>query len=133
MPSRVWSHLSDYAMIDASGKASIIGEFDLIYAATLPAQHPMLFVTSKWIGFENESFTHQVRITSPSKKEVSKGPRSTIIMQTRPGAHDSMHINFDAFLLTSFEEYGEYAIDIIVNNDVVHILPLSIVRPIKAS
>ena len=41
MPSRVWSHLCDYATIDASGKATIVGEFDNIYVPGLPIQYPL--------------------------------------------------------------------------------------------
>lgn len=127
MPSRVWSHLCDYATVDAGGKATIIGEFDRIFAPNVPIQHPLFFVISKWAGNDNESFSYQIRVISPSRKEVLKGPRSIIIVKGNGNSYGN-HINIDSFMMINIEEFGEYAIEIIVNENPVHILPLVVAK-----
>ena len=127
MPSRVWSHLCDYATIDARGKATIVGEFDNIFVQTLPIQYPLYFVISKWSGFGGESFTLAVKVVSPSGKVLAGSPESAVTMQPMANG-EGIHINADSFMMQRFEEAGEYAIEILLNGDPVHILRLNVVQ-----
>ncbi len=127
MPIRVWTHLCDYATVDVNGKASILGEFDRIFSQAVPANHPFFFVISKWNGMINESFSHQVIITSPTRQEIAVGSENRVVLRdTNNGG--SNHITVDGFLMTNFPEYGEYAIEILLNGNPVHILPLHLVK-----
>lgn len=123
MPSRVWSHLCDYAAVDANGKATIVGEFDNIFTQALPIQYPLFFVVSKWAGSNGETFTHQVRITAPSRAEILKSRVVPITIQGAGNA-DGTYINIDTFMMFPITEFGEHAIEIIINDNPVHILPL---------
>lgn len=125
MPSRVWSHLCDYATIDGSGKPMIIGDFDNINVPTLPAQLPLFFVISKWNGYNGESFTHRIRVISPGGEEISSSSEVNVTIQGS-ASDDGNHINLDSFMMLQFYEFGEYAIEIVLNGNPVHILPLNV-------
>ncbi len=125
MPSRVWSHLCDYAAIDASGKATIVGEFDNINVPNLPIQYPLFFVISKWNGYSEESFTHSVRVTSPSGQEIAASPETNVTIRGAANGEGN-HINADSFMMLPFQEFGEYAIEIMLNGNPVHILRLNV-------
>lgn len=125
MPSRVWSHLCDYATIDASGKPTIVGDFDRINARSLPIQFPLFFVISKWNGYSGEFFTHRVRVVSPSGQEVAGTEEVNVTIQSA-GNGDGNHVNIDSFMMLHLQEFGEYAIEILLNGNPVHILPLTV-------
>jgi len=125
MPSRVWSHLCDYAAIDGSGKPMIIGDFDNINVPNLPIQLPLFFVISKWVGYGGETFTHHIRIISPSGREISSSSQTNITIQPGPN-DDGNHLNLDSFMMLQFDEFGEYVIEIVLDGNTVHILPLMV-------
>jgi hypothetical protein len=125
MPVRVWSHICDYAAIDASGKPTIVGEFDRIYAPAFPMRHPFFFVISKWSGSIGETFTHRVRVSSPNRQVLAESAETTITMRGE-GESDSNHIAVDAFMMLEFPKSGEYSIDILINKLPVHVLRLAV-------
>jgi hypothetical protein len=125
MPSRVWSHLCDYATIDANGKPTIVGDFDRINANSVPIQFPLFFVISKWNGYSGEYFTHRVRVVSPSGQEISSTEEVNVMIQAM-GSGDGNHVNIDSFMMMQLHEFGEYAIEILLNGDPVHILALMV-------
>lgn len=127
MPSRVWSHICDYAALDANGKAMIIGEFDHIYSQGVPLKFPLFFVTTKWNGNDKETFTHQVRITSPSRKQIANSGLANVTIKGNVEGIGN-HTNVDGFMLVDFPEFGEYAIEILLNGNPVHIMPLTLVQ-----
>lgn len=125
MPSRVWSHLCDYATIDGSGKPTILGDFDNINVPGLPIQFPLFFVISKWNGYSGESFTHRVRVIAPSGQEIATSSEVNISIQATAN-QEGNHINVDSFMMLRFYEFGEYAIEIMLDGNPVHILPLNV-------
>ena len=125
MPSRVWSHLCDYATIDASGKPTIIGDFDRINARSLPIQFPLFFVISKWNGYAGEYFTHRVRVVSPSGQEITSTEEVSVNVQGAANG-DGNHVNIDSFMMMQILEFGEHAIEILLNGNPVHILSLTV-------
>ncbi len=125
MPSRVFSHLCDYATIDASGKPTIVGDFDRINARSLPIQFPLFFVISKWNGYGGEQFTNRVRVVSPSGQQLAITQEFNIPIRDM-GGNDGNHVNIDSFMMLQLQEFGEYAIEILLNGNPVHILPLTV-------
>jgi hypothetical protein len=125
MPSRVWSHICDYAAIDANGKAMIIGEFSGINAKSAPVQHPLFFVVIKWAGVDQETFIHRVRITDPNRNTIVESPPENVTIrggEKGEGGHISIH----AFMMTVFKKFGEYSVEILLDDLPVHIMPLFI-------
>jgi hypothetical protein len=41
--------LADYANITADGKVNIMGVFNIIYATTFPARHPMMYLVARLV------------------------------------------------------------------------------------
>ena len=123
MPSRVWSHLCDYAAIDGNGKPMIIGDFDNINVPNQPIQLPLYFVISKWVGYGGETFTHYIRIISPSGREISSSSPVNVTIQPGPN-DDGNYLDLDSFMMLQFDEFGEYVIEIVLDGNTVHILPL---------
>ena len=127
MPSRVWSHICDYATMDASQKASIVGEFDVIFGRTVPVRHPFFFVVSKWNGYDKEQFTLEVRVTSPSRRIIANSGDANITIVG--GANgEGYYIAINAFLMIEFREFGEHSIEFVLNGNAVHFLPLTIAQ-----
>ena len=110
MPSRVWSHLCDYAAIDARGKPTIIGEFDRVFSPSSPVLYPLFFVITKWSGSENETFTEQVKIVSPNKSQIAVGPLNTVTI-TRATEGIGNHVTVGMFMMVEFPKFGEYSIE----------------------
>ena len=127
MPSRVWSHISDYAAMDANGKAMIIGEFDQIFAKNVPIKYHLLYVSVKWSGSDKETFTHAIRITSPSRNQIAV---SNTIQTTINGGVQGIgnHVSVNAFMMVDLPDFGEYAVEILLDGNPVHIMPLTVVR-----
>ncbi len=80
MPSRVWSHLCDYAALNSNMKATIVGEFDEIFAAGVPLKFPLFFVITKWTGSDKETFIDQVRLVSPSRQQIAISSPNTVMI-----------------------------------------------------
>ena len=127
MPSRVWSHICDYATIDANNKASIMGEFDIVFSPSLPIQYPFFFVVSKWTGYTGEQFTLGVRITSPSRRIITNSGEVNIVIQGSAQGEGN-HISVNAFLIVEFQEFGEHSVEFVLNGNAVHFLPLRIIQ-----
>jgi len=103
----------------------IIGDFDNINVPNLPIQLPLFFVISKWVGYGGENFMHWIRIISPSGQEISSSSQVNVTIQA--GAHDDgNHINIDSFMMLQFHEFGEYTIEVMLDGNPVHILPLTV-------
>jgi len=127
MPTRIWSHLCEYATVDMNGRASIFGEFNKIFVQNIPAKHPIFFVITKWGGYPNEEFTHQTKFISPSGK-VLVATREIKTKIRESVNSEGFHIIIDSFVMVDIPEYGEYAIDIIVNGTPTYIMPLIIAQ-----
>jgi hypothetical protein len=76
-----WAFICDYALIDASGKLSILGIFDRLFAANFPAAHPMLYVVASWVAPPGTVAIVELRYWSPAgdligaaQQHVSFGP-----------------------------------------------------------
>lgn len=61
-----WVILCDYAFQDAGRKTCMIGVFDRIYAAKVPAQHHQAALVFKATGDPSESIEFKVEITRPT-------------------------------------------------------------------
>ena len=116
----VAARLSDYAIIDASGKMSVLGIFENIYASNLPTTHAAWYLT---FGLElnyaelGKDFRLKVEMTDSDGKvmfnldttgnfkgDVKVGRRTTlpVVMQLPP---------------TTFESFGAYSFNIWLNDD----------------
>lgn len=85
-----WAFICDYALIDASGKVSVLGIFDRVFAASFPAAHSILYAVASWAGPPGTVAIVELRYWSPAgdligaaQQQVAFGPegKSTGIFQ----------------------------------------------------
>jgi hypothetical protein len=122
MAEIIWVHLCDYAFSDRSGKSSIIGEFDRIFAVKFPIKFAQLFVVLKIRLAQGERFTLETVIRAPDGHTIASSTVPEERMMLNPGSQNAV-FNFGFYTLI-FPEPGEYAVDIRVNGTTVHVLPL---------
>jgi hypothetical protein len=68
-----WSLIADYAMVDQTGKLSLIGIFNRLWAPVFPSMQPVVFLVSAWAGEPNRAVTSELRIWGPSKELIVGG------------------------------------------------------------
>jgi hypothetical protein len=124
MPAINWAFLCDYAYVDASGKASIIGMFENIFVRHLPARHPQIYIAISTIIGKNENFKIGLILSSPSGKEVAKIPQHDITPP--PNAQDNKVVFAFGFFNTEFTETGEHSFEIFIGDTCVHSIPFTI-------
>ena len=133
MPAINWAFLCDYASLDASGKAYIIGIFEHVHVTSLPRRWPQLYVAMEIQTGGKEEFKLSAMISAPSGKPASK--KIVIPFNAkRLGNRTRKGFVAFAFFNTMFEEEGEYHIQLYLNDTFIHHLPLTVrVRPKKVA
>jgi hypothetical protein len=125
MPTIDWVFLCDYAFVDASGKASIIGIFENINAPTLPTNHPQLYIALGSKMNPGENFDLSAILSSSSGKEIAKiDPQKIAIPANAPGIIKG--VMCFGFYSVQFSETGEHHIEIFVDGNSIHSIPLNV-------
>ena len=126
MPTIDWAFLCDYAFVDAAGKASIIGTFENIFAGTLPIKHPQLYVALGMKLTPGDNFELSSKISSPTGREVSKvNTMKVVIPANAPGAGKGVVTL--GYYSVEFTETGEYHVEIFIDGNSVHLIPLNVI------
>lgn len=125
MPTIDWAFLCDYAFVDASGKASIIGVFENVNAAGLPANYAQMYIALGMKIAPGENFDVSAKISSPTGRELSKiNPQKIIIPTNAPGVGKAV-VCF-GFYRIQFTETGEHHIEVFIDGNSVHLISLNI-------
>ena len=125
MPTIDWAFLCDYAFVDASGKASIIGVFENINTPQLPKNHNQMYVALGMKLIPGDNFELSSKISSPTGREISKiNAQKIIIPANTPGAGKAV-VCF-AFYGVQITETGEHHIEIFINDNSVHVIPVNV-------
>src|SRR2546430_17675769 len=66
-PTVLWSMIADQFIVDPSGKYSIIGVWENLFAPAFPAIHPLMFILTQWKGEPNTSAQVETRIWTPNQ------------------------------------------------------------------
>lgn len=125
MPAINWTFLCDYAFVDRAGRASIIRTFTFIRAPKLPFRYPQIFLALEYMADRSEVFTIGASITSPAGKQVAK-----VDLKRRAKAKEKGRVEKGVlplgFYNCLFEEAGEHHVEILINGQSVHFLPLMV-------
>jgi hypothetical protein len=126
MPAINWCFICDYAFVDEKGRASIIKTFSYIRAPVLPFRYPQLFLALEFMAQKGESFSLGAVITAPSGKQLAK---VDITRKAKEAQSEAVEKGFFpiGFYSLQFDEAGEHHIEILVNGNSVHFLPLMII------
>lgn len=116
------------AATQQQGKLNVLGAFDKIWAKQLPVKHPACSVVTR-IRFEKiEDGNHSVKIQIIDQDGKNIGPKleGNIFVQTSPEL-DSSVVNFVLNIQgLKFEKYGQYRIDLAIDNQVKCSLPFHV-------
>jgi hypothetical protein len=125
MPSIDWAFLCDYAFVDTSGKASIIGVFENINALNLPMTHAQMYVALGMKLVPGDNFEVSAKVTSPAGKEITQvNPQRISIPANALGTGKGV-IAF-GFYGTQFSETGEHHIEIFLDGNSIHFIPINV-------
>lgn len=125
MPTIDWAFLCDYAFVDASGKSSIIGIFENINARSLPTTHSQMYIALGMKLNPGDNFEVSSKITSPTGKEIAQvNPQRITIPANAPGVGKGV-VAF-GFYGTKFSETGEHHIEIFLDGNSIHFIPVNI-------
>lgn len=127
--------LADAATIDGAGKLNILGIFDRLSTASLPAQHPQMVLILRFSASIQEMGHHHVAISlrDPSGQEAMRID-GDMQLGSGPGAVGEgirvPHIlHLDGLV---FPGPGRYAFDVIVDGEHHVSVPLTVTGPARA-
>jgi hypothetical protein len=106
-----WALLADYALVDQTGKLSVIGIFSRLWAPTFPSLHPVGFVVVAWTGAPEGSFNAELRLWSPLNEIVLGGQQ---IVQLGADGHAAGLMRLQPIPLPS---PGKYVIELLADGN----------------
>ncbi len=117
----------DHALIDQSGKLSVIGIFERIWVERFPAVHPRLHLVLRLKGRRTEIGEHPVQIVlhDPDGREVLRGDGTVQIGEPPAGVTEveaGAVLSFDVPL----ERPGTFHFDISVDGERQASLPVAV-------
>jgi len=119
------------AATDQQGKLNILGAFDNIFAKKMPTMHPACAVVAR-IRFEKiEEGSHTIRIHIIDEDGKPIGPKLQGNINVRIGDDvDSTATNIVLNIQRlKFEKYGQYRIDLAIDNQIKASLPFNLRGP----
>jgi len=127
--------LADAATIDAAGKLNILGIFDHLSTATLPAQHPHMVLILRFSSSVQEIGPHQVTISLRDPRgaeamhidgEMHLGPGPGVVGE---GVKVPHILHLDGLV---FPTAGRYGFDVSVDGEHHVSVPLMVSGPARA-
>ncbi len=122
-PTVSFTIICDDVRQEMGGKISLMGLFENIYATKFPAIHPRLAVVTEWSEGRGE-FDLKMRLIGPDRKTVLRETSSKMKLNDVNFRHRdvSVHLNIN------FKEPGTYWIENLVDNELIHSMPLRVVQ-----
>lgn len=108
--------------LEANGFNTLVGVISLIVVPMVPFRIMKLFVFSRWVNGEGE-FSQKIRILTPTdEREISSNV--TPFRMTGSDAHTTTVVFFGSL---EFPEYGDYPIEIYLNDDLKLRFPMRVI------
>ena len=118
MPDVEWSLLCDYCLIDQAGKLSLLGIFDRIATPSLPVQHPLLFVVTRWRTQPHQSFVAETRIWTPTEQLLlTTGP---VQVAANPSGQN---LTINQFRGLTLDREGQYLVELLAEGETARFYP----------
>jgi hypothetical protein len=119
------------AATDQLGKLNILGAFDNIFAKKMPTIHPACAVAARIRFNKIEEGSHPIRIQIIDEDGKSIGPKLEGNVNIRIGGDtDSTVANIVLNIQRlKFEKYGQYRIDLAIDNQIKGSLPIYVKEP----
>lgn len=124
MPIIKYAHICEYARVDGGGTVTIIGIFDAIHVPSCPLRFPLLHVITNLFGQKGEEFTFSTRIAAPDGSII----QTVQPVRIRLEQDNSRLSQINGYLGTLFPVFGEYTVEILVDETVVHSIPFQVIQ-----
>jgi hypothetical protein len=118
-----WAILCDYAFLDLNRKMCLIGAFDRVFAASVPAGVPQAAVAMKILGDPGENVAFRLEVMRPSSGQLITAQGSTTV-----GDSGTADVQFNIVGLP-LPDYGVYSINVYVNNALSRTVSFQVMRP----
>jgi len=119
--------VADYALVDQSGKMSVLGIFQHIWVQQFPAMHPRLHLVLRLKGKRTEIGEHavQIRLADESDTELLGGSGTVNFAEPPAGVTE---IEAAAVLVfdVPFPHAGQYRFEITVDGDRKASVPITV-------
>ena len=119
--------VADYALVDQSGKISVLGIFQHIWVQQFPAMHPRLHLVLRLKGKRTEVGEHgvQIRLADEDGLEILGGNGTVTFAEPPAGVID---IEAGAILVfdVPFPHAGLYRFEITVDGDIKAEVPITV-------
>jgi hypothetical protein len=120
MPNRVWSHICKYVAQAPNGEWLPVEEISFLKVRSVPVVINRFHAISNWSGNENEKFTIQVVLKSPSGGILGESKVDPcVIKRNRDGVLSQRRLDA-VFEQIPIRELGEYRVEFIVDNAIFH-------------
>jgi len=124
MAKVLWAFAADQFIVDRSGKFSIIGIWEAVFAPNFPAIHPQVFIVAGWSGQASAQMTYEVRIWAPG---------NTLLITSAPTPFqlgpNGKGISVHQFAPVQLAQPGTYKIEILMNGVLAHTMELTAAVP----
>ena len=121
--------VADYALVDQSGKISVLGIFQHIWVQQFPAMHPRLHLVLRLKGKRTEVGEHgvQIRLADEEGAEILGGNGTVTFAEPPAGVVD---IEAGAILVfdVPFPHPGVYTFDITVDGERKAEVPITVTQ-----
>jgi hypothetical protein len=124
MPLIKYAHICEFARVDAGGTVTIVGIFDAIHVHAVPARFPLMHIITNLFGNKGEEFSFSTRIAAPDGSYIQVVQPVRIRFE-----QDNSRISqINGYLGSVFPVFGEYSIEIVIDDTVIHSLPFQVIQ-----
>jgi hypothetical protein len=128
--------VADYALVDQSGKMSVLGIFQHIWVPQFPAMHPRLHLVLRLKGKRTEVGEHQVQIKLMDDEDAELlGGAGTVNFAEPPAGVTEIEAAAVLVFDVPFPHAGQYRFEITVDTERKATVPITVSQmpPMPAS
>ncbi len=119
--------LADAANLSQEGKLNILGVFDAVHVASLPAVHPRAHLVARISGGRSDVGTHAMTLTWRSPNGTTIWSTSgELRVEAPPGGVEEMDLPFVAALDLPVDRSGTFSLAIAIGGRELAIVPLQV-------
>ncbi len=129
MPEIIWAHICDKAFLGEDGRPSIIGEIDGISSPTFPVTYTPICVALRITSTKDDRFSMRSAISDDQGNRIIEteavnidGSQAENVLGVERGIVNFVQVFL--FLDTVFPKPGVYSAEILVDDMLVHTIPL---------